>query len=162
MVVLACLELSALALAITIVISVAAMLMGAFLLVTSLLSETHKGFTLTLILSAVLIASGIALLVTRPDVNPTMMVHIFSISSLVFGVISLIKGISLIVYKEKPGLIVLMFLVAVVSMTFGIIGLCNVGALVQASYILLGILLIAAGILFISFAIISDRKKKAE
>ena len=159
-IVLACLQLGALATAINIVIAVAAMLLGVFLLITCILSETHKGFTFTLILSAALITAGIVLLITNPSVPTPAMVHIFSIGAIVFGTISLIKGISLIVYKERVSLIVLMFVIAVVGITVGIIALCNVNALVQASYILFGVLLIVAGILFISFSIITDKKKK--
>ena len=110
-----------------------------------------------------MITGGIAILVGKFGIGISLsgqfLVDVISITALVVGVLSLVKGVSLIIYKEKGGLIFLAMLVGVAGIVSGILGLCFAPKLVTASYILMGILLIAGGILFIVFTIINNKKK---
>ena len=93
-----------------------------------------------------------------------LLVYILAVLTLVFGVASLFKVISLIVYKEKKTLIVIMALVAVAAITLGILGIVfapKLGELVVAAFVILGILVLVAGILMIVFSVLSDKKKSA-
>ena len=162
-IILACLNTGKVPSIINITISVGALLLGLVLLFTVLFSETHKMFTVTMVISSLLIAIGIVFLVSRFAIHfvidPQLLVYLIAIFSLTFGVISLAKAISLIVYKEKVSWILLLFVVAALGITLGIVSLCNVGKLVQAAYIILGIALVVVGILYIVFAVLSEKKK---
>ena len=162
-IILACLSTGQIPNIINIVLSVGLILLGLFLLLTVILSETHKAFTTTMVVSSVLITIGILFLVARFYVqfaiDPRLLVYLIAIGSLTFGTVALAKGVSLIVFKEKASWIALMFLVAVLGITLGIISLCYVGKLVQAAYIILGVSLVVIGILFIVFSILADKKK---
>lgn len=162
-IILACLSTDQVPNIINIVLSSGLILLGVFLLCTVLLSETHKTFTTTMVVSSLLIAIGIVCLVARFyvhfTIDPRLLVYFIAIGSLSFGTVALAKGVSLIVFKEKASWIALMFLIAVLGITLGIIALCFVGELVQAAYIILGVSLVAIGILFIVFSILSDKKK---
>ena len=169
-IVLACLALNRLQDVINIVVSVSLIIIGLILLIVCLLYESHKGFTLTLLFASIAITTGIALLVGRFGLNVSfstdLIVYIISLATLVFGAAALVKSISLIVYKERKGLIALMMIVGIVGIVLGILGLCFAkklnAELATAAYILLGVLLVAAGVLFIAFAIIGQKKKKEQ
>ena len=163
-IILACLEPGSLDKVVNIVLAVGLILMGLFLLVSALLSETHMGFTPALITSAGLIAGGIILLVgkfaLKVSLDQKLIVYIISLSTLVFGVVALIKSIFLIKYKENKGLVAIMIIVGIVSLVLGILGLCFADKLLTTSYIILGIGLVAIGIVFIVFCILADNKKE--
>jgi uncharacterized membrane protein HdeD (DUF308 family) len=169
-IVLACLALGRLQDIINIVVAVSLLIIGLILLIVCLLYESHKGFTLALLFASISITSGVVLLVGRfglhESLSTNLIVYIISLATLVFGVAALVKGISLIVYKERKGLIALMLIVGIVGITLGILGLCFANKLATelatAAYILLGVLLVAAGVLFIAFAIIGQKKKKEQ
>ena len=161
-IILACLQTGKVPVIINITLAVAAMILGLFLLITSLLSETHKLITLSYIFASILIALGIILLIARfgigSTLNPLLIVYIPAVILLVFGVAAIIKAITLIVYREKKSYIVLMFLAATLSIVLGVLGLCFANKLISTSYIILGILLLVAGILGITFGAIADKK----
>ena len=116
------------------------------------------------------ITSGVVLLVGRfglgESLSTGLIVYIISLATLVFGIAALIKAISLIVYKERKGLIALMMIVGIAGIVLGILGLCFANKLANelttAAYILLGVLLVAAGVVFIAFSIIGEKKKKEQ
>ncbi len=138
---------------INIVVASGLFTLGAFLLVTSLLSETHKPMTFTLFMSAVIITMGVVVLLTRFKCHidlTGLLVYLLAVFLVVFGSIALTKAIMLIVYKQKAIFIILMFVLAVLGITAGILGLCFASKLVATSYILLGIILVAAGTVFIA------------
>ena len=150
----------------TVIIAVALIVLGLFSLVITLFSETHKGFSMSLLISSGIIAAGIVLLVSRFHLqigfDKRLLVFIIAVFTLVFGVASLFKAVTLIVYKEKKPLIALMILVAVVAITLGILGIVfaeKLGGLVIAAFVILGILVLVTGILMVVFAAISDKKK---
>lgn len=159
-------NLNALESVMTIIIAVALIVLGLFSLVITLLSETHKGFTMSLLISSAIIAAGIVLLISRfhlgIEFDKRLLVFIIVMFTLVFGVAALLKAITLIKYKEKKPLIALMILVAVVAITLGILGIVfaeKLGGLVIAAFVILGILVLVTGILMVVFAAISDKKK---
>ena len=165
---LACLNFGALENAINIVVATGLLIIGLVSLIITIFTETHKGFSLSLLISSAIITAGIILLVARFGVGFTikniLLVYILAVLTLVFGVASLFKVISLIVYKEKKTLIVIMALVAVAAITLGILGIVfapKLGELVVAAFVILGILVLVAGILMIVFSVLSDKKKSA-
>ena len=165
---LACLNFGALENAINIVVASGLLILGLISLIITIFTETHKGFSLSLLISSAIITAGIVLLVARFGVGFTikniLLVYILAILTLVFGVASLFKVVSLIVYKEKKTLIVIMSLVAVAAITLGILGIVfapKLGELVVAAFVILGILVLTTGILMIVFAALSDKKKSA-
>lgn len=165
---LACLNFGALENAINIVVASGLLILGLSFLIITIFTETHKGFSLSLLISSAIITGGIVLLVARFGVGFTikniLLVYILAILTLVFGVASLFKVVSLIIYKEKKSLIVIMSLVAVAAITLGILGIVfapKLGELVVAAFVILGILVLTAGILMIVFAALSDKKKNA-
>lgn len=165
---LACLNFGALENAINIVVASGLLILGLVSLIITIFTETHKGFSLSLLISSAIITGGIVLLVARFGVGFTikniLLVYILAILTLVFGVASLFKVVSLIVYKEKKSLIAIMSLVAVAAITLGILGIVfapKLGELVVAAFVILGILVLTAGILMIVFAALSDKKKNA-
>ena len=151
---------------VAITLSVGAFIIGLFLLVTCLLNESHKGFTLGLLISTLLLSSGIILLVTKFGIKfglpNTLLVYIITISILVLGVVCLVKAISLIIYKERKGLIALFIICAILGITLGILGVCFAkdSGLIAAAYIILGVAIVTIGIISLIFAAISDKKKK--
>lgn len=163
-IILACLNTGKVPAIINIVVASASMIMGLVLLFSVLLSETHKLFTVTMVVSSLLITFGILLLVARFGISfvidPKILVYLIGIFSITFGVIALGKGVSLIVFKEKVSWIALLFLLAVAAITLGILALCYVGQLVTAAYIILGVALVTIGVIYIVFAIIADNKKE--
>lgn len=165
-IVLACLNLGALENIITIVIAVSLLILGLVSLIITIFSETHKGFTYSLLISSLIIAAGIVLLIARfavgIDIPHILLVYTLSVITLVFGVACLFKGVSLIVYKEKKPLIAALFAVAVVAITLGILGIVfakDLGGLVIAAYVILGILVLVTGVLMIVLAALNDKKK---
>ena len=165
-IVLACLNLGALENIITIVIAVSLLILGLVSLIITIFSETHKGFTYSLLISSLIIAAGIVLLIARfavgVDIPHILLVYTLSVITLVFGVACLFKGVSLIVYKEKKPLIAALFAVAVVAITLGILGIVfakDLGGLVIAAYVILGILVLVTGVLMIVLAALNDKKK---
>ena len=148
---------------ITIVLASASMLIGIVLIVVALLSESHKGFTLTLVIGSAAITAGIVLLIDvfalHHYFDNKLLVYLISIFTLVFGVASIIKGISLIVFKEKRSLIVLLFGVGTLALVGGILGIVFCPDLVKAAYIVLGVLILVAGILLIIFSAIGTKKR---
>ena len=149
--------------AITIVMAIAAMVTGLVFLLLALLSESHKGFTTTLLFGAIGLAAGIVLLIDvfalHHYFDNRLLVYLISIFTLVFGVASIIKGISLIVFKEKRSLIVLLFGVGTLALVGGILGIVFCPDLVKAAYIVLGVLILVAGILLIIFSAIGTKKR---
>lgn len=167
-IVLACLNRDALENAITIVISIALLILGLASLIITLFSETHKGFTYSLLISSLIISAGIILLIGRFTdlfkIDPTLLVYALSVITLVFGSACLFKGISLIVYKQNKPLIVAFFAVAVAAITLGILGIVfakDLGGLITAAYVILGILVLVTGVLIIVLAALNDKKKSA-
>ena len=167
-IVLACLNLGTLEDIISIVIATALIVLGLVSLIVTIFSETHKGFTISLLISAAIIAGGIVLLIARFHTHwgipPTLLVYALAVFTLVFGTACLFKLVSLIVYKEKKPLIVVMALVAVAAITLGILGIVfapKLDGLIVASFVILGILVLATGILMIVFAALNDKKKSA-
>ena len=165
-IVLACLNLGALENIITVVIAVSLLILGLVSLIITIFSETHKGFTYSLLISSLIIAAGIVLLIARfavgVDIPHILLVYTLSVITLVFGVACLFKGVSLIVYKEKKPLIAALFAVAVVAITLGILGIVfakDLGGLVIAAYVILGILVLVTGVLMIVLAALNDKKK---
>ena len=165
---LACLNFGALENAINIVVATGLLIIGLVSLIITIFTETHKGFSLSLLISSAIITAGIILLVARFGIGFTikniLLVYILAVLTLVFGVASLFKVISLIVYKEKKTLIVIMALVAVAAITLGILGIVfapKLGELVVAAFVILGILVLVTGILMIVFSVLSDKKKSA-
>ena len=165
-IVLACLNLGALESIITIVIAVSLLILGLVSLIITIFSETHKGFTYSLLISSLIIAAGIVLLIARFavgfDIPHILLVYTLSVITLVFGVACLFKGVSLIVYKEKKPLIAALFAVAVVAITLGLLGIVfakDLGGLVIAAYVILGILVLVTGVLMIVLAVLNDKKK---
>ena len=165
---LACLNFGALENAINIVIACGLLILGLVSLVITIFTETHKGFSLSLLISAAIITAGIILLVARFGIGFTikniLLVYILAVLTLVFGVASLFKVVSLIVYKEKKSLIAIMLLVAIAAITLGILGIVfapKLGELVVAAFVILGILVLVTGILMIVFSVLSDKKKSA-
>ena len=148
--------------AITLVMAIAGMIIGLVFLLIALLSESHKGFTTTLLFGAIAIAAGIVLLVQyfglHDSFNDQLLVYTISIFALVFGTISIAKAVSLIVFKEKPALIVLLFIVAIACIVGGILGIVFVGNLIQAAYIILGVGILVVGVLFLVFSAIKTKK----
>ena len=148
--------------AITIVMAISAMVVGLVFLLIALLSESHKGFTTTLLFGAIGLAAGIILLVQyfglNDSFNDQLLVYTISIFALVFGAITLSKAISLIVFKEKASLIVLLFVVAIASIVAGILGIVVVGDVIQAAYIILGVGILVVGVLFLVFTVIKTKK----
>lgn len=149
-----------------IVISIAAFIFGLVFVLIGLLSETHKGFTLSLLFAALCLTAGIVLLIDvfhlKDAINTMVIVYSLVIFVLVFGAIALAKAISLIVYKERKGLIFLFFVVAILAIVLGILGLVFGNKLQTAAYIILGILVLVAGILIIVFSLLSKKKKEQE
>ncbi len=150
-IVLACLDLTKLEDAITIVISVALLILGLASLIITIFSETHKGFTYSLLISSLIISAGIILLIGRFSVHfnieHILLVYTLSIITLVFGVACLFKGVSLIVYKEKKPLIAALFAVAVVAITLGILGIVfakDLGGVVVAGFVIRCVLVLFA------------------
>ena len=167
-IVLACLNRGILENAITIVISIALLIIGLTSLIITLFSETHKGFTNSLLISSLIISAGIILLIGRFTnlftIDPTLLVYALSVITLVFGSACLFKGISLIVYKQNKPLIVAFFAVAVAAITLGILGIVfakDLGGLITAAYVILGILVLVTGVLIIVLAALNDKKKSA-
>ena len=165
---LACLNFGALENAINIVVASGLLILGLASLIITIFTETHKGFSLSLLISSAIITAGIILLIARFGIGFTiknvLLVYILAVLTLVFGVASLFKVVSLIVYKEKKTLIVLMALVAVAAITLGILGIVfapKLGELVVAAFVILGILVLVTGILMIVFSVLSDKKKSA-
>ncbi len=162
-IILACINMGALANTINIVMSCALMLCGLALMLMSILSETHKGFTMSLIISSAILTAGIILLIARFGIGftipNTLLVYILSVFTLVFGCVSLFKGISLAVFKEKRLLIFLMFVVALAAIVAGILGLVFVEDLAVAAFVILGILVLTVGVLIVVFSALSDKKK---
>ena len=165
---LACLNFGALENAINIVVACGLLILGLVSLVITIFTETHKGFSLSLLISAAIITAGIILLVARFGIGFTikniLLVYILAVLTLVFGVASLFKVVSLIVYKEKKSLIAIMLLVAIAAITLGILGIVfapKLGELVVAAFVILGILVLVTGILMIVFSVLSDKKKSA-
>ena len=162
-IILACLNIGSVGNVINIVISVGAILIGIILLFTVLFSETHKLFTVTMVLSALLITTGILALISRFglrfEIKMDLLVYLIGIYTIAFGALCIAKAVSLIVYKEKGTWIALLFVVAALAITVGILTLCFVGQLVQASYIVLGVSLVVVGILYIVFAVLSEKKQ---
>ena len=161
-IIVACLKTGTVPSIINVTLAVGAMILGLFLLITSLLSDTHKLITVSYIFASVLIALGIILLIARfgihNELNVLLIVYIPSVMLLVFGVAAIIKAISLIIYREKRSFIILMFFAATLSIVLGVLGLCFANKLISTSYIILGILLLVAGILGITFGAIADKK----
>ena len=65
-------------------------------------------------------------------------------------------------WKEKKPLIAALFAVAVVAITLGILGIVfakDLGGLVIAAYVILGILVLVTGVLMIVLAALNDKKK---
>ena len=167
-IVLACLNLGKLQDVINIVIASSLLVLGLVSLIITIFSETHKGFTSSLLISAGIISAGILLLVARFGIGfvipNILLVYIISVFTLVFGAACLFKLVSLIVYKEKKPLIVIMAIVAVVAITLGILGIAfapKLDGLIVASFVILGILVLATGVLVIVFAVLNDKKKSA-
>ena len=165
---LACLNFGALENAINIVVACGLLIIGLVSLVITIFTETHKGFSLSLLISAAIITAGIVLLIGRFGswfiVDKVFLVYILAVLTLVFGVASLFKVVSLIVYKEKKSLIAIMLLVAIAAITLGILGIVfapKLGELVVAAFVILGILVLVTGILMIVFSVLSDKKKSA-
>ena len=148
---------------IDIILAVGLFVLGTFLFVNCILSESHKPFTTTLLIAAIFFAAGILLLVARFAfgglIDKLFPVYILAITTLVFGVAALIKGISLVVYKEKRTWIFVLFTIATVAIILGILGLCYAGQLLSVTYVILGILLVAAGVVFIIFTLTGEKKK---
>ena len=168
-IVLACLNLGKLQEIINIVIASSLLVLGLVCLIVTIFSETHKGFTVSLLISSAIIAAGIILLIAKfgiagfgiPNI---LLVYIISVFTLVFGTACLFKLVSLIVYKEKKMLIVVMAIVAVAAITLGILGIVfapKLDGLIVASFVILGILVLVTGILMIVFAALNDKKKTA-
>ena len=167
-IVLACLNLGKLQDVINIVIASSLLVLGLVCLIVTIFSETHKGFTMSLLISAAIIAAGIILLIARFGIGCAipniLLVYIISVFTLVFGTACLFKLVSLIVYKEKKMLIVVMAIVAVAAITLGILGIVfapKLDGLIVASFVILGILVLVTGILMIVFATLNDKKKSA-
>ena len=165
---LACLNFGALENAINIVVACGLLILGLVSLIITIFTETHKGFSLSLLISAAIITAGIILLVARFGIGFTikniLLVYILAVLTLVFGVASLFKAVSLFVYKEKKSLIAIIILVAVAAITLGILGIVfapKLGELVVAAFVILGILVLVTGILMIVFSVLSDKKKSA-
>ena len=153
---------------INIVIASSLLVLGLVCLIVTIFSETHKGFTMSLLISAAIIAAGIILLIARFGIGfaipNILLVYIISVFTLVFGTACLFKLVSLIVYKEKKMLIVVMAIVAVAAITLGILGIVfapKLDGLIVASFVILGILVLVTGILMIVFAALNDKKKSA-
>ena len=145
---------------INIVVAVSLFIFGAFLLVTSLLAETHKPITSALLMSALIITTGVLVLLMRFTfhINLTgLLVYLITVFLVVFGSIALAKAVFLIVYKQKVIFIVLMFILAALGIASGLVGLCFAGNLVDASYILLGVFMIAIGTVVIAIPTIKKK-----
>lgn len=138
---------AALAKAINIILAVGLFLLAGCILVMSLMTETHKPITLSLFISAVLIALGVTIIVVNLNL-PAILAYMLAVFLIAFGGIALAKAIMLIIYKQKALYIVLMFVLAALGITAGILGLCYSGQLLDAAYIILGTLIIVAGILY--------------
>ena len=167
-IVLACLNREKLEDVLNVVIACSLLVLGLVCLIVTIFSETHKGFTMSLLISAAIIAGGIILLiarfVTHWGIPHRLLVYTISVFTLVFGASCLFKLVSLIVYKEKKLLIVIMALVAVAAITLGILGIVfapKLEGLIVASFVILGILVLAAGVLMIVFAALNDKKQSA-
>ena len=167
-IVLACLNLGKLQDVINIVIATSLIILGLVSLIVTIFSETHKGFTMSLLISAAIIAAGIILLIARFGIGfaipNILLVYIISVFTLVFGAACLFKLVSLIVYKEKKLLIAMMAVVAVAAITLGILGIVfapKLDGLIVASFVILGILVLVTGILMIVFAALNDKKKSS-
>ena len=167
-IVLACLNLGKLQDVINIVIASSLLVLGLVCLIVTIFSETHKGFTMSLLISAAIIAAGIILLIARFGIGfaipNILLVYIISVFTLVFGTACLFKLVSLILYKEKKMLIVVMEIVEVAAITLGILGIVfapKLDGLIVASFVILGILVLVTGILMIVFAALNDKKKSA-
>ncbi len=167
-IILALIDLTKLEDAIAIVIAVALLVLGSASLIITILSETHKGFTYSLLISSLIISGGIVLLIGRFSsakigIPYALLVYTLSVITLVFGVACLFKGVSLIVYKEKKPFIVAFFAVAVVAITLGILGLVftkDLGnSIFVAAYVILGILVLVTGVIMIVLAALNDKKK---
>ena len=145
---------------INILVAIGLFTLGAFLLVTSLLSETHKPMTFMLFVSAVIITLGVVVLLMRFRFHidlTGLLLYLLAVFLITFGSIALVKAIFLIVYKQKPIFIILMFVFAALGITAGILGLCFASRIeVKYYYFLLGVVLIAAGTIFIA---LPTRKK---
>lgn len=151
---------------INIVLASGLLVLGLFLLISAFISETHKAFSMSLIMGSIALTGGICMLVARFGLGikftNDFIVYILSIFTLVIGVAALFKAIFLIVYHEKGSLIALMFAVAIVGIVGGILGLCFVKNLVTIAYIILGLLLVAIGIVMIVLSALSLKKSEAE
>ena len=151
---------------INIVISTSLLILGLFLLLSSLLTETHKTFTASLVMGSLSLTLGICMLVARFGkifVIPSIfIVYLLSILTLVLGVAALFKAIFLIVYRERTSLIILMFAVATIAIISGILGLCFAEKLVTLAYVIVGISLVVLGIIVVVFASLSLKKKGSE
>lgn len=147
---------------INIVISVGLMVLGLFLTFSSLLSETHKMFTPSLLLGSISTGLGISILVARFGLHISfsgnLIVYVSSILFIVLGVVALLKAIFLIVYHEKGIMVFAMFIIAAAAITIGILGLCFADNLVTLAYVLMGTALVVLGILFIVFSALQMKK----
>ena len=141
---------------VNIVLASAFILVGSIFLFSNLIGDTHKVFTLPAVIGIGGISLGVALLVLRYHLSSAppveFIVYLLAIIMLAVGTFALFKGITFIVYKEKVILIVLMFILTAVTVTLGILAIVNAGKLIEAAYIVLGVILVVFGVLMIAYA----------
>lgn len=145
---------------INIVVASGLFVLGGLILVTSLITETHKPITSALFLSSIIITFGVLVLLLRFHFHidlTGLLVYLLAVFLLVFGTVALAKAVLLIIYKQKPVFIALMFILAVLGITAGILGLCFANKLVATSYILLGVILVAIGTVLVAIPAIKKK-----
>ena len=166
-IILACLSLGHLANVINIVVAVSLMIIGIIFICANLFSETHKAFTMALLIGTFSITAGVMLLVSKFHLSTDLLhtgllVYFIAIFSLALGAALIAKAISMIYYRQKTALIVLMFVIATVAITAGILSLifADSSQLQQSAYIILGVVLVALGIAMIIVSSIPKKEKE--
>ena len=163
-IILALLELSAIANVINIVSASALILVGLVFVSISIFTETHKPFTLSLILGSAAITLGILLLVGRfalnVSLNTILLVYLIGIFTITLGAVCIFKAISMIYYRQKPLYITLLFILGTVGITAGILSLVYPSTLETPAYIMLGSALVIAGIVAIVLFAVNSKEKE--
>ena len=131
---------------------------GIFIFLACLLEDRVGDFTVTMAISALMIALGVILCIERLLIGKVI-VYFVAAAALTFGVCELIKSIVLVKYHGRTIYIVMGFIFAALGITLGILCLCLQAKALMMVYLFTGCLLIATGIVEIIYGAKSARLK---
>ena len=147
--------------ALNITMAILLFLLGGTIAILSILSDTRVLMTGSLLFGAFLIALGVTILVVQNFVS-TLLVILLAVFLITFGALCIVKCITFIIYHAKWLWYVALFLLGAVGITFGILALCYKDISFIATFIVVGVSLLAAGIVLIVLSIIKMRQRKRE